>query len=107
MAESLEHALYSHDRAMCASPAASNCLCVATPHPSIVVKLSWLSWFFREEVRMLRVRRARNESISIETPGGVITVVVVALDKRYVELGIDAPPEYAIVRDNARPRLNQ
>lgn len=61
---------------------------------------------------MLALRRDVNESITIDTPDGVITVTILKFTTRsqdgdllsspHVTLGIDAPKQYAIKRDDMK-----
>lgn len=55
---------------------------------------------------MLLISRKAQQQFSITTPDGVITVLVMGFEHMegiaYVRLGIDAPKDFAIHRDNAR-----
>ena len=54
---------------------------------------------------MLVLSRKQGEAIYIRGPDlAPIKVIVVGIDHNGVRLGIDAPREYLIVRDNAKAR---
>ena len=52
---------------------------------------------------MLILKRTLDQKIYIEVPGGdVITIMVTKIQRDGVKLGIDAPKNYQIVRDDAK-----
>lgn len=53
---------------------------------------------------MLVLTRHTNESIEIDTPAGVISIVVIDSNRSRVRIGLTAPKEYNIVRSELRPK---
>ncbi len=56
---------------------------------------------------MLILTRRSEEEIYIETPEGRITLKVISLDPRSVKIGIDAPKEFAIYREELYRQVNK
>lgn len=56
---------------------------------------------------MLILTRRMEEEIYIETPEGRITLKVINLDPRSVKLGIDAPKEFTIYREELYRQVNK
>ena len=55
---------------------------------------------------MLVLNRKGEEEIYIETPEGRITLKVIGIDGRSVKLGIDAPKEFPIYREELYRQVN-
>jgi len=55
---------------------------------------------------MLILNRKSEEEIYIETPEGRITLKVIGIDGKAVKLGIDAPKEFPIYREELYRQVN-
>lgn len=51
---------------------------------------------------MLVLKRRPDESLTIDTGNGIVTVKLIRIDGQQAHIGIEAPRSMAILRDNAQ-----